>query len=186
MWPELEDVRRLRKGLGMTQTALAAKAGVSQSAIVKVERGQMNPSYDLVRRLFEALEAERRTRESRATADDVKSRTVRWVEAADTLDAVARAMKRYGFSQMPVMEGKRAVGSVTDGTINDLILSGKTPADLARIPVAEAMGPPFPQVDGRAPIDVAAAMLRVYDAVLVTTRGEVSGIVTKSDLMKLL
>jgi len=35
-------------------------------------------------------------------------------------------------------------------------------------------------------IDVAAAMLRVYDAVLVTTRGEVSGIVTKSDLMKLL
>jgi len=176
----------MRRALGLTQTALAKAAGVSQSAIVKIERRQMNPSYAVAKRLFERLEAERVARESRATVDAVKTRVVRTVEAAETMESVARAMKRQGYSQMPVMDEKRAVGSVTDRTINDLILSGKTPRDLVRIPVSEVMGPPFPQVDGQAPVDMAAAMLRVYNAVLVTTRGEVSGIVTKSDLMKLL
>ena len=186
MWPDLEEIPRLRKALGLTQMKLAQRAGVSQSAIVKIERRQMNPSYSLAKRLFETLEAERIARESRTNVEAVKTRAVRTVEAGDTMESVAHAMKRHSFSQMPVMDGKRAVGSVTDRTINDLILSGKTPRDLARIPVAEVMGPPFPQVDGQAPVDMAAAMLRVYHAILVTTRGEVSGIVTKSDLMKLL
>src|SRR3990172_219862 len=186
VWPGLEEIPRMRKALGLTQTALAKRAGVSQSAIVKIERRQMNPSYALAKRLFETLESERIAREARTNVDAVKTRVVRTGEAADTMESVARAMKRHGYSQMPVMDGKRAVGSVTDRTINDLILSEKTPRDLARIPVADVMGPPFPQVDGQAPVDMAAAMLRVYDAVLVTTRGEVSGIVTKSDLMKLL
>ena len=186
MWPDLEEIPRMRRALGLTQTTLAQRAGVSQSAIVKIERRQMNPSYAVVKRLFETLESERRARESHATVDAVKTRAVRTVEAVETMEAVARAMKRHGYSQLPVMDGKRPVGSVSDGTITDLILSGKTPRDLARIPVAEVMGPPFPVVDGEAPVDMAAAMLRVYDAVLVTTRGEVTGIVTKSDLMKLL
>ena len=176
----------MRRALGLTQTQLAKRANVSQSAIVKIERRQMSPSYGLVKRLFETLEGERRARESRANVDAVRSRNVRAVEATDTVDAVARAMRRWGFSQLPVMEGKRPVGSVSERTLNDLVLAGKTMHDLAKIALTEVMGPPFPTVDGAAPVDMAAAMLRVYDAVLVTTRGEVTGIVTKSDLMKLL
>ena len=50
----------------------------------------------------------------------------------------------------------------------------------------EVMEPAFPQVDSKAPVELAAGLLRHYDAVLVTAKGEVTGIVTKSDLMKLL
>ena len=60
------------------------------------------------------------------------------------------------------------------------------PKDLARIRVDEVMEPAFPQVDSKAPVELAAGLLRHYDAVLVTAKGEVTGIVTKSDLMKLL
>jgi len=48
------------------------------------------------------------------------------------------------------------------------------------------MDPPFPQIDTKAPVELAASLLRHYNAVLVTTRGDITGIVTKSDLMKLL
>src|SRR5882762_7646593 len=58
--------------------------------------------------------------------------------------------------------------------------------DPARIRVDEVMEPAFPQVDSKAPVELAAGLLRHYDAVLVTAKGEVTGIVTKSDLMKLL
>ena len=48
------------------------------------------------------------------------------------------------------------------------------------------MDPPFPVIDSKAPVELAASLLRHYNAVLVTTRGDVTGILTKSDLLKLL
>ena len=70
--------------------------------------------------------------------------------------------------------------------INTLVLSGRDPKEFARIRVDEVMEPAFPQVDSKAPVELAASLLRHYNAVLVTSKGEVTGIVTKSDLMKLL
>jgi len=45
-----------RKELGLTQSKLAASAGVSQSIIAKIEAGSVDPSYSVVQRLFSALE----------------------------------------------------------------------------------------------------------------------------------
>jgi len=95
-------------------------------------------------------------------------------------------MRHWKFSQMPVMHNGHPVGSISDKVINNLILSGKDPKDLARIRVDEVMEPAFPQVDAKAPVELAASLLRHYNAVLVTAKGDVTGIVTKSDLMKLL
>ena len=47
------------------------------------------------------------------------------------------------------------------------------------------MEPPFPTLDEKAPIALSAGLLQHYSAVLATARGEVQGIVTKSDLLKL-
>src|SRR5206468_2521660 len=62
------------------------------------------------------------------------------------------------------------------------------PADheRARIRVEDVMDPPFPQIDAKAPVELAAGLLRHYNAVIVVSRGDITGIVTKSDLMKLL
>jgi len=164
--PDLEEIPRLRKALGLTQTAIARLANVSQSTIVKIEKRQMNPSYDSVKRIMNALQAELKRQEKKAL--------------------VVNEMRRWKFSQMPVMHNGHPVGSISDKVINNLILSGRDPKDLARIRVDEVMEPAFPQVDAKAPVELAAGLLRHYDAVLVTAKGEVTGIVTKSDLMKLL
>ncbi len=186
MMPDLEEVPRLRKALGLTQTALARLSNVSQSTIVKIEKKQMNPSYDVVRRVMTSLQAELKRQEKKALVDQIQTRKVQYVEAKIPLATAVDEMRHWKFSQMPVMHNGHPVGSISDKVINNLILSGKDPKDLARIRVDEVMEPAFPQVDAKAPVELAASLLRHYNAVLVTAKGEVTGIVTKSDLMKLL
>ena len=186
MMPDLEEIPRLRKALSLTQTALARLASVSQSTIVKIEKRQVNPSYDSVRRIMNALQAELKRQEKKALVEQIQSRKVQYVEAKLPLETAVDEMRRWKFSQMPVMHNGHPVGSISDKVINNLILSGRDPKDLARIRVDEVMEPAFPQVDAKAPVELAAGLLRHYDAVLVTSKGEVTGIVTKSDLMKLL
>jgi len=186
MMPDLDEIPRMRKALGLTQTAVARLANVSQSTIVKIEKKQMNPSYDIVRRVMNSLQAEMKRQEKKALVDQIQSRKVQYVEAKLPLESAVNEMRRWKFSQMPVMHNGHPVGSISDKVINNLILSGRDPKDLARIRVEEVMEPAFPQIDAKAPVELAASLLRHYDAVLVTAKGDVTGIVTKSDLMKLL
>jgi len=183
--PDLEEIPRMRKGLGLTQTALARLASVSQSTIVKIEKKQMNPSYDVVRRIMNSLQNEMRKQEKKALVEQIQTRKVQSVDAKMHLEAATGEMRRWKFSQMPVMHNAHAVGSISDKVINNLILSGREPKEFAHIRVEEVMEPAFPQVDAKAPVELAAGLLRHYNAVLVTHKGEVTGIVTKSDLMKL-
>jgi len=184
--PSLDEIPRLRKALGLTQTQLSRLAVVSQSAIVKIERRQMNPSFEIVRRIMNALEVEVRRQEKKALVDQVQTRKVQFADPRASLEDAAAEMRRHQFSQLPVLQGGRCVGSISDKTITNLIMAGKDPRELAKIHVEEVMDPPFPQIDTKAPVELAASLLRHYNAVLVTTRGDITGIVTKSDLMKLL
>ena len=186
MMPDLDEIPRMRRALGLTQTVVARLANVSQSTIVKIEKKQMNPSYDIVRRVMNSLQAEMKRQEKKALVDQIQSRKVQYIEAKLPLESAVNEMRRWKFSQMPVMYNGHPVGSISDKVINNLILSGREPKDLARIRVEEVMEPAFPQIDAKAPVELAASLLRHYDAVLVTARGDVTGIVTKSDLMKLL
>ncbi len=62
MLPDLDakiaELRQKRKDRGMTQTALAQRAGISQSFIAKLEAGDISPGYERIQRLDMALEDE--------------------------------------------------------------------------------------------------------------------------------
>ncbi len=49
-------VKACRKLAGLSQTALAKKAGISRNMIVGIENGTMNPSYLTLVAIAEALE----------------------------------------------------------------------------------------------------------------------------------
>ncbi|PIT85383.1 hypothetical protein COU36_03595 [Candidatus Micrarchaeota archaeon CG10_big_fil_rev_8_21_14_0_10_59_7] len=89
-------------------------------------------------------------------------------------------MRKRGVSQLPVVEGERAVGSVSEEDILGLVEKG---VDLSAETVAAIMEPPFPQVDGGAPLQAVVALLMHEKAVLVTRRGKIAGIITKSDVI---
>lgn len=48
-------LEQLREDVGMSQTALAKRAGTSQSAISEMERGNRKPSFNMLRKLARAL-----------------------------------------------------------------------------------------------------------------------------------
>ena len=55
MLPSIEELRKMRKNLGISQKELARISGVSQSYIARLEKGSINPTYDKVRKIFDYL-----------------------------------------------------------------------------------------------------------------------------------
>lgn len=186
MIPEIEEVRLLRRQLGLTQQQLAKMAGVSQSLIAKIERGLVQPSYTNVKRLMEALEAEKSRLQPAATVGTVCAKNVVWAEAHDTVRDVATLMRRHGYSQLPVRRRGTVVGSVSDKLLGDILATAERPDEVGRRRVEEVMGEPFPQLPENTPLKVASTLLQFAPALLVVREGEPVGIVTKSDLLKVL
>ncbi len=48
-------IKRRRKTLGITQEHLAELAGVSPNTLYKLERGQINPSLDIINKILDVL-----------------------------------------------------------------------------------------------------------------------------------
>ncbi len=178
-----EVIRRRRLALGLSQRELARLAGVSQSLIARIETGSVNPRYETLRRILSALEeAGRRARR----AISIASSPVVVVRADEPLRSAMRAMERYGFSQLPVVDADgRVVGTVFEGTILRAILS-RGPGVLDA-PVSEVMEEPLPSVGLEASIDDVLALLHSKPAVLIVDdEGRPVGIVTRIDVVRAL
>ena len=87
---------------------------------------------------------------------------------------------------IPVFEGKQSVGSISEKAILRQIMAGKDLDQISRLPAEEIMEEAFPQVGEDAPLSLISSLLQVYSAVLVVKKGDVVGIVTKADLLRML
>ena len=91
-------------------------------------------------------------------------------------------MSTWGVSQIPVLDGDRCVGGLTEGTLMTKALD--QPALLDR-PVREAMDPPFPVVDSTQTTERLSQMLtRESPAALVEDHGKIVGIVSRYDVLQ--
>ena len=184
MLPELDTIASRRRALGLTQTQLAGKAGVSQSYIAKLEAKKIEPAYSKVKSILEVLNALEQGRETRA--EEIMTREIVSIQQSDLIQRAVEIMWDTGFSQLPVMEGDRPVGSITERTIIDLMTSTEEDGPVTEMPISEIMDDPFPQVGEDAPVSIIAGLLRVYPAVMVHNKSRMTGIVTKADLLKIL
>ncbi len=177
----VRHVRRSRILAGLTQAELARAAGTSQSLIAKLERGRLQPSYETVRAVLEALD--RAAAKEEPTARDLMQRDPVWAEPDERLGEALERMKAHGFSQLPVLVKGQPVGSVSESLVLGRIEQGTDLVALKRQPVRFAMGPSFPTVDGAARRRVLTELLRDNPAVLVMESGRLAGVVTRSDLL---
>jgi cystathionine beta-synthase len=93
-------------------------------------------------------------------------------------------MQRHGITQVPVLESGDCVGSVAEGQLLGRVMTSMALLDR---PVAEVMGAPFPVVHARDSLEQATRLLaRGNDAVLVREGGELTGVVTRIDIVGLL
>lgn len=54
----MDRMREIRKSRGLSQEQLAEKAGVNQATISKIERGDGNPTLEMINALAAALDVE--------------------------------------------------------------------------------------------------------------------------------
>ncbi|MBU0953306.1 MAG: CBS domain-containing protein [Nanoarchaeota archaeon] len=180
--PELSEIRRRRKTIGMTQPALARLAGVSQSFIAKVESGKLQPAYEKAAAIFAALEQHEDTNGRKVK--DVMRKNVRTLESNISVGEALKLMKRHGISQMPVLKRKAVVGQLTEKGIFDRIITGDSMELLSRLPVEDVMDDPLPTIGPETPIRSVLPLVAHNQAALVLRRGELEGIVTKTDLLR--
>ncbi|WP_224269086.1 CBS domain-containing protein [Haloprofundus salinisoli] len=171
--PTPQDLRERRNTLGLTQSALADAAGVSQPLIARIEGGDVDPRLSTLRRIVEALdEAEGDV----LRAGDIMNETVIHVEPDSSVREAVEAMEDEAYSQLPVLQSGIPVGSISQ---SDVIHGGDNVGDK---PVSELMSESFPTVARDATVDEVRNLLDHYKAVMVTEGGETIGIITEADV----
>ena len=73
MLPEIKDITRRRKILGLTQNKLARQANVSQSLVAKIETGRVDPSYSKMMKILIALDEEEGKKQTVALAGGISA-----------------------------------------------------------------------------------------------------------------
>jgi len=180
--PTPEDMKKTRLELGLTQSELAARAGVSQPLIARIESDDVDPRLSTLRKIFDAFDA---ARKERIIVRSIMHSPVIHTSSGDSIEEAARIMEEHGFSQMPVIDNGVPVGSIS----TDQIVRSMTDQDLKKVShllVRNIMGDSFPTVSPASDANTVSRILEQYTAVLVLEKGIVIGMVTKHDIMKML
>ena len=171
----LEEVKKIRKKLGMTQTELANRAGVSQSLIAKIESGRIDPTYTKANKIFAALSDLEKKEEIKA--EQIMTNKIISVSSYTSVKDAIGKMKKSEISQLPVIDGNHLIGLVSESSILDALLKSK--GQLVKDIMQEA--PPI--VSKKTSVQVISNLLRHYPIVVVSEEGRLIGLVTKSDLL---
>ena len=172
---ELEEIKKIRKKLGMTQTELANRAGVSQSLIAKIESGRIDPTYTKTKKIFAALSELEKKEEIKA--EQIMTGRIISISPNEPIKEAISKMKKFQISQLPVIEGNKLIGLVSESTILDALLNPKSTR------VRDIMQESPPIVSKTTSIQVVSNLLKHYPMVLVSEEGKLIGLITKSDLL---
>jgi predicted transcriptional regulator len=174
---EISSIKRIRKQLGLTQTEFARSAGVSQSLIAKIEAGKIDPTYSRVKQIFEALD--RLSKKKEISAKEVMHKGILTAKPGDKIVDLVKVMHKKWISQVPVLDGKKIVGLVTEKDMLDKI--GQK--DVHMLKVRDVMVEAPPIVSEETKVSVLKSLISHYQILVVAKKGEIVGVVTKSDLI---
>src|SRR5919106_5125660 len=120
MLPRIDYIKQGRIRLGLTQRELAILSGISTSMINQIESGRCKPSYDTAKRIFEIL----LSMESNASikAGDICNRDLITIQSEESLSTAIHKMRDHSISQLPVFEGSRLVGILTEDNLAKIMV----------------------------------------------------------------
>ncbi|MHC1626226.1 MAG: CBS domain-containing protein [Methanoculleaceae archaeon] len=180
--PTPGEIRAKREKLGLRQTEVARRAGLSQSMIARIEAGSVDPRVSTLKKILDVLATAER---SSITAADIMHTPVWSVGPDDPLSKAITLMDEKEISQIPVIEDGIPVGCISESVIVDVMERG----DYARkkeLKIRDCMDAAFPTVPPSTPLDAVVSLLHKHHAVIVQEVGVVKGVITKHDLLHLL
>ena len=149
--PDLKEIAKKRKELNLTQRELAKLAGVSRSWIAKVESKpeKLMPSYLMAKNVFDVLERKLNAQSVKMkamksfTIEDVHNTKIEYAGIDEQIEEVWKRMEDNGYSQLPVRDREKIVGSLTErGVIRKIKETDQK--DLKHLRVRDAIEDPFP------------------------------------------
>ncbi len=175
----LKEIKLLRKKYNLTQKQLAKQAGVSQSLIAKIEAERIDPTYSKVKMIFIALERLKEGQEIKA--EEVMNKDVFFSNRGESVKKIIEIMKNKGISQMPVKDSQKIIGVVSESTILSKILKFPEKATFLKVEEVLEDGPPI--VSKNTKLTTISYLLQEFSLVLVVEKGEIKGVITKTDLL---
>lgn len=167
-------LKKLRTDAGLTQQQLAELVGVSQAHIAKIENDKVDPRLSTVNKILQAL-----TGGERRKCKDVMTQNVFFADPTDRVLKVSKIMMKKAISQLPIIQNKMIIGTVTEESIiKNLHIN------IAEERVEKIMDPPLPCVSKDTSVNMIRSLLEDNQGVLVMHKGDVIGIITRSDLLK--
>ena len=178
--PNGDEIRELRRKVGMTQTDLAREAGMSQSMIARIESGGVDPRLSTLKKILAALES---IESPEIIAKHIMTHPVIHAKPDQTVREVIRIMQNTGFSQVPVLADGKPIGSLEESILLSHI-TFDNPGDFLNKIVQDVMEDRFPRLTADTHIDNIHQLLATgYPAVLVVDEQKVIGIICKIDLI---
>jgi len=180
MFYELIRIKQMRKKLDLTQTELAKLSGVSQSLIAKIERGNIEPSYSLAKKIFAVLEEHISHQQKKIVAKNICSKQLVSTKSEDSIAKAIQLMKKHAISQIPVIKDNVIIGGISEETL----INKYDKITNTNLAVEQIMDEPFPTISENTPISLIRDILKTYSAVILMKNGKPTGIVSKADLLK--
>ncbi|HZX20520.1 MAG TPA: CBS domain-containing protein [archaeon] len=182
MLPELSEIKTMRKKLNITQTELAKQTGISQSLIAKTESNDIVPSYANAKKLFDYFEMLQQKHGTKAS--NVMTAKVISVRTDTSIKQAIKTMEKNSVSQLPVINDGMNLGMVSEKSILEKINQSGNTQELLEKNVETIMEEAMPQVSEETPFDAISSLTGHNTGVLVVKKGKITGIITKSDLLK--
>ena len=173
---ELQNIKKSRMALGLTQHQFAKTAGVSQSLIAKIESGRVDPTYSKVKKIEEALQLLSSKKE--VNLEEIMTSRIIVAKPSDKATEVIKIMNHKNISQVPVVDGDNVIGLVSETSALE------NSEKLNRLVAKEIMEEAPPIVSINASLSVVSSLLKHYPLVLVKRKGVLVGVITKSDLLR--
>jgi predicted transcriptional regulator len=171
-----KNIRDMREEQKLSQAELASLAGVSQAHVAKIEAGKVDPRLSTINKVLMVLERGKK----KTVCKSIMTKDITKVSPDESVIKLIATMKRLGISQVPVFLNGKNIGSVHEGTIIH-----NAHRNLRLLRVADIIDSPFPVVDASDPVEMLPALLDFHPALLVSEKGKVCGIITKSDLLRM-
>jgi predicted transcriptional regulator len=183
--PSIEELKKRRIKLGLSQRKFASYLSVSQSTITKIENKKLNPSYELVKKAFDIVDSFGSPQIG--LAGDIAIKKVVAIQDDDIISKAVQILQQHGFKQLPVRDkDNHWVGSISERSISNRLLKVANPKLLMSREVSEVMDEAFPMIAEDTPISITIPLLQHFQAVLTTKQGRVTGIVTNADLVRMI
>jgi predicted transcriptional regulator len=168
-------LKRLRVEAGLTQRQLSKLIGISQAHIAKIEGERVDPRLSTVNKILQVL-----TEGEGKKCHEVMTKKVIFARPHDRVLKASELMIKNAISQLPVIEKERVIGTITEESIVRNLRS-----TIADEKVENVMQAPLPSVPKDTNISMIKPLLEDHPGVLIVERGEIVGIITRSDLLKI-